>query len=125
MSLKDLTFALIDDDKTMLKILGALFEEGDLTYSPFHSASTAIIDIIEEQPDCVITDINMAGMDGLSLIKELRKNDIMANTKYIVITANQGDEWKEKAKEAGAHGFILKPFDTDNLLKQVEAICLG
>lgn len=118
---ENLHFALIDDDKVILQILSSILNAASIRTSLYHSATTAIIDI-QGKVDCVITDINMAGMDGFNLIKEMKGSEEFDKTKFIVITAAQGDKWKQKSKDAGAHGYITKPFDTNNIMKQIEAI---
>ncbi len=72
--------------------------------------------------DLVITDVNMPEMDGLSLVSELRRLEDYKFTPVLVLTTESGDEKKAKGKAAGATGWIVKPFDPDQLLNIVSRV---
>lgn len=67
--------------------------------------------------DLIITDINMPNMDGLSMIKEIRKLPIQTGTPIIFLTTESADEMKQQAKAAGATGWLVKPFQPEQLIK--------
>ncbi|HEX7853491.1 MAG TPA: response regulator [Sphingobium sp.] len=67
--------------------------------------------------DMIITDLNMPNMDGLSMIKEVRKLPIQTGTPIIFLTTESDDAMKQQAKAAGATGWLVKPFVPDQLLK--------
>ncbi|MDT8407257.1 MAG: response regulator [Methylococcales bacterium] len=72
--------------------------------------------------DCVITDVNMPNKDGISLIKDLRA---LPNYKFIpllMLTTESGADKKQAGKAAGATGWIVKPFNPDQLLKTVQKV---
>jgi len=69
-----------------------------------------------EQFDLVITDINMPVMDGLTLIKELRGLQKYLYRPILVLSTESSQETKSAGKSAGATGWIVKPFDPDQLL---------
>lgn len=66
--------------------------------------------------DFIITDQNMPNMDGLTLIKELRNRSVFKRTPIIVLTTEASDNLKAKGREAGATGWMVKPFDPNKLL---------
>jgi len=70
----------------------------------------------------VVTDINMPNMDGITLIKELRKLDTYHFVPILTLTTESGDDKKKQGKEAGATGWIVKPFDPDSLLKTIRKV---
>lgn len=70
----------------------------------------------------VVTDINMPNMDGITLIKELRKLDSYQFVPILTLTTESGDDKKRQGKEAGATGWIVKPFDPDSLLKTIRKV---
>lgn len=70
----------------------------------------------------VVTDINMPNMDGITLIKELRKIDAYQFTPILTLTTESGDDKKRQGKDAGATGWIVKPFDPDSLLKTIRKV---
>lgn len=122
MTQRALSFAVIDDDKTMLLIMAEVLEKADYDVSLYHSAATAVVDIETQAPDCVITDINMAGMNGIDLIETLRDNGEMSRTKFIVVTGEVGKGWQQKAIAAGAHAYLRKPFKPEDMLAVIDKL---
>jgi two-component system, chemotaxis family, chemotaxis protein CheY len=66
--------------------------------------------------DLVLTDLNMPGMDGLSVIRELRKLATYTGVPIILLTTESDAARKQEAKAAGATGWITKPFQPDQLI---------
>lgn len=75
-------------------------------------------------PDLVITDINMPEMDGITLVREIRKLPAFGRTPVLILTTESDDDVKARARAAGATGWIGKPFHPDQL-RQVVAHVLG
>ncbi|SMF36442.1 two-component system, chemotaxis family, response regulator CheY [Alteromonadaceae bacterium Bs31] len=73
----------------------------------------------ERGVDLVISDINMPNMDGISLIKELRQLPAFKFTPILMLTTESGSEKKSEGKAAGATGWIVKPFNPDQLLATI------
>ncbi|RYE50309.1 MAG: response regulator [Rhizobiaceae bacterium] len=69
------------------------------------------------QYDLVITDLNMPNMDGLTMIRELRKLPTQMGVPVIFLTTESDGELRAQAKAAGATGWLTKPFDPENLVK--------
>ncbi|MDO6966173.1 response regulator [Rhizobium alvei] len=69
------------------------------------------------QFDLVITDLNMPNMDGLTMIRELRKLPAFTGVPVIFLTTESDGELRQQAKAAGATGWLTKPFDPENLVK--------
>ena len=69
------------------------------------------------QFDLVITDLNMPNMDGLTMIRELRKIPAHMGVPVIFLTTESDGELRQQAKAAGATGWLTKPFDPENLVK--------
>jgi two-component system chemotaxis response regulator CheY len=67
--------------------------------------------------DMIITDLNMPNMDGLTMIRELRKDPAQCGTPIIFLTTESDDAMKQQAKAAGATGWLVKPFVPDQLIK--------
>jgi len=70
----------------------------------------------------VITDVNMPNMDGISLIRELRALPSYKFTPLLMLTTESGAEKKQEGKAAGATGWIVKPFNPDQLLNTVKKV---
>jgi|ERR1700722_9595194 two-component system, chemotaxis family, chemotaxis protein CheY len=72
-----------------------------------------------EMPDVIVTDINMPRMDGFGFIEAVRRNEARRSMPVLVLTTEVDVEKKNRARVAGATGWIVKPFDP---VKLVEAI---
>ena len=67
--------------------------------------------------DLIVTDLNMPNMDGLTMIRELRKMPAHTGVPVIFLTTESDGEIKSQAKPEGATGWLTKPFDPENLVK--------
>jgi two-component system, chemotaxis family, chemotaxis protein CheY len=72
--------------------------------------------------DLIITDLNMPEMDGLTMIRELRKKPAQAGIPILFLTTESDAGMKQAAKAAGATGWLTKPFASDQLLRIVEKV---
>ena len=72
--------------------------------------------------DLVVTDMNMPKMDGITLIKELRALPGYQFTPMLMLTTESGQVKKLEGKSAGATGWLVKPFDPDQLIATVERV---
>ena len=72
--------------------------------------------------DLIITDLNMPNMDGLSMIRALRKSPAQCGTPILFLTTESEDAMKQQAKAAGATGWLVKPFVPDQLIKVVRKV---
>ena len=70
-------------------------------------------------PDCVLTDIMMAGLDGMQLIKQIKDEAALKDTKIIVVSSKTYEYDQRRAMELGADGFITKPIDADRFAASI------
>nr|WP_111299143.1 response regulator [Paracoccus saliphilus] len=75
-----------------------------------------------ERFDAIITDQNMPNLDGLGFIRELRKHPSGAGIPIIVLSTDSEDALKQQAREAGALGWMVKPFSQDKLLAVIRKV---
>ena len=76
----------------------------------------------ENSVNLVVTDVNMPNMNGITLITELRKLENYKFTPILTLTTEAGKELKQEGRDAGATGWIVKPFDPDNLLQVIRKV---
>ena len=76
----------------------------------------------DNSPNLVITDINMPRMDGFGLIETLRGESRWDSTPILVLTTESSDETKARVRNAGATGWIVKPFDPEKLASAVRRV---
>jgi two-component system chemotaxis response regulator CheY len=115
---------LIVDDSNMLRdmLKYALVDGGYSDVTEAVDGVDALAKAKSTQFDLVITDINMPNMDGFQLIKQLRDLDSYKKSPLLVLTTERSDEMKGKGKDAGATGWIVKPFLPDQLIQAVSMV---
>ena len=74
--------------------------------------------------DVIITDINMPRMDGFGFIHHVRKERADRSTPILVLTTESDEEKKQRARQAGATGWIVKPFDPAKLIAAVRRVLM-
>lgn len=72
--------------------------------------------------DVVVSDVNMPNMDGITLVTELRKLPDFKFTPILMLTTESGTDRKMDGKRAGATGWLVKPFNPDQLLKTINKV---
>jgi len=72
--------------------------------------------------DLVLTDQNMPGMDGLTLIRSLRRLPNYASVPILMLTTESSDQMKAQGRAAGATGWLVKPFDPQKLVDVVRRL---
>ncbi|WP_010141371.1 response regulator [Oceanicola sp. S124] len=119
MSLKVLA---VDDSRTMRDMIRmALMPAG----FDVHLAEDGVhgIEVLDGlTPDAIITDINMPRMDGFGFIDAVREQEQHRATPILVLTTESAPELKMRAREAGATGWIVKPFDPAKLVKALQMV---
>ena len=76
----------------------------------------------QQSVNLVITDVNMPNMDGITLIAELRKLPNYKFTPLLMLTTESAPEKKQAGKAAGATGWIVKPFNPDQLVATIKKV---
>ncbi|MGV8952528.1 MAG: response regulator, partial [Cypionkella sp.] len=76
----------------------------------------------QDPPDVVITDINMPHLDGYGVIAAIRGGDIHARVPILVLTTESSSHLKQRAREAGATGWITKPFEDAALVSVIRRV---
>ena len=115
---------LIVDDSAMLRdmLIYALNEGGYEDVIDAVNGVEGLKKAKQEQFDLVISDVNMPEMNGLDMIKEIRKLPNYTKVPILVLTTERSEEMKQKGKQAGATGWIVKPFVPNQLLKIVNIV---
>jgi two-component system, chemotaxis family, chemotaxis protein CheY len=72
--------------------------------------------------DLIVTDLNMPNLDGLSMIRALREQPAQAGVPIIFLSTESDSEVKAQAKAAGATGWLVKPFQPEQLLRVVQKV---
>lgn len=118
-------FYLVDDDWDMIQYFTVLLESAGHTVYSGVSGVSNIPKIVSRQPDAVLVDLVMAEMDGLELVKQLRKRPELNNVKIIMVTAKEHGHWRDKANEAGVDAYLTKPVNEATFADEIEAIVVA
>ena len=114
---------VVDDYKTMVRIIRNLLKQ--LNFNNVDEASdgsSALRKLREGSFDLVISDWNMEPMTGLQLLKEVRSDDRLKDTPFIMITAESKTENVIAAKQAGVSNYIVKPFNAATLKSKISSV---
>lgn len=113
------TILLIDDDEKYMQGSNALSAKEDFDIKVAQDGQTGLNLFSQVNPDLVLLDIMMPGMDGIEVIKQLRRE---SKTPVIMLTA-KGDTFdKVLALELGADDYIVKPFEPKELIARIKAV---
>ena len=108
---------LVDDDPDLLKLLSIRLKASGYRTSSAVSGEQALSMIAAERPDLVITDLRMAGLDGMALFHEIERRH--TGLPVIILTAHGTIPDAVAATRQGVFGYITKPYDANELLTQV------
>ncbi len=120
---KSMAVLIVDDYKTMLRIIRNLLRQ--LGFNNVEEASdgaTALQKMRRQDFGLVISDWNMEPMTGLQLLKEVRSDDKLKGTPFIMVTAESKTENVIAAKKAGVNNYIVKPFNAATLKTKMTAV---
>jgi two-component system chemotaxis response regulator CheY len=112
----------IDDSKTMRDMLMLTLAEAGFDVLQAVDGQDGLDVLVREHVDVIITDINMPRMDGYEVIRQLRRNPEHKGTPILVLTTESETEKKNLAREIGATGWLVKPFDPDRLVETVRKV---
>jgi two-component system chemotaxis response regulator CheY len=114
---------IVDDYKTMLRIIENLLKQlGFKNIIQATDGSEAIKKLRETPVGLVISDWNMQPMTGLQLLKEVRADERLKTTPFIMVTAESKTENVVAAKEAGVNNYIVKPFNAETLKTKIVSV---
>lgn len=118
--MNDRIILVVDDEAELLEMVKSIFERAGFTQILTAASGKTALEICKEkQPDMVILDVMMPGMDGFATLRELRKT---SKVPVLMLTARGEAEDKFAGFENGADDYLLKPFLPKELLFRVQAI---
>lgn len=112
----------IDDSRTIRSLLQKVMEDAGFTCVCAEDGVQGVARFVDEAPDVVITDINMPNMDGYGVIRSIRGGQGNNSVPILVLTTESADHLKAIARDAGATGWIVKPFDDATIVSVVRRV---
>ena len=116
------TIFIVDDDRVILKYLSTFFTKSGWRVESFTSSKEAFERLKLKQPVLVITDLDMPGMDGIELIRNIKSNAKFENIALLVMTALNENHIRFQSFKAGAIHFVNKPINPYELEAAVKSI---
>jgi two-component system chemotaxis response regulator CheY len=115
----------VDDSRTMRNMLKQTLGEAGYDVSLAEDGVDGVERLRDLTPDLVITDINMPRMDGFRFIEEVRGLGRLRGVPILVLTTESDQALRDRARAAGATGWIVKPFDDGNLISAIRKVTVG
>ncbi len=113
---------IVDDSSVMRKIVERALRQAGLELLVVHEAGSGTegLDLLRAQPvDLILSDINMPAMDGLEFLRQIRAQNLAPGVPVVMITTESSEEHVKQAIEAGARGYIRKPFTAEQVKERV------
>ncbi|HTM08455.1 MAG TPA: response regulator [Verrucomicrobiae bacterium] len=109
------TALIVDDSTTMRRMIGLTLHEAGFAVVEGANGQEGLNRLDGGPVDIIIADVHMPVMDGLSMVQAVRHRDDHRFTPILILTTEKSDNMKERGKQAGASGWIVKPFNPRQL----------
>lgn len=112
----------IDDSRTIREMLRMALVNAGFDVHLASDGQEGVEALATVAPDVVITDINMPRLDGFGVIEAIRGGTVLNKLPILVLTTESAQDLKDRARNAGATGWIVKPFDDAKLISAIRRI---
>lgn len=116
------TVLTVDNSRTMRDMLLLTLSDAGYRVVQAEDGMHGLEVLAGETPDVIVTDINMPRLDGFGFIEKVRHNAKYRALPILVLTTESDAEKKDRARRAGATGWIVKPFDPTKLVAAVRRV---
>ncbi|MCX5701186.1 MAG: response regulator [Candidatus Omnitrophica bacterium] len=113
---------VVDDEPDLVAFVKLRLEAHNYSVVTAKDGKEALSVFDKENPDLVLLDILMPKIDGLKVCQTIRKDPSKARIPIIMLTAKDRSDDIHKAKEVGANGYIVKPFEAATLLFEIKSL---
>lgn len=110
---------IVDDEPENLKVLESMLRRARYKVVPFSSGASALADAPALQPDIILLDINMPGMDGYEVCRRLKCDPVLKDIPIIFLSGMTDIQDKVKAFDAGGADYVTKPFSGKEVLARL------
>ena len=114
---------IVDDSATVRQVLKMTLENCGYEVLEAVDGHVALDSLAKSQIDMVMTDLHMPNLDGLALIREIRKGANNSSVPIVVLTTDSSTDKKAEGKAAGISGWVVKPFLPEQIVNVVRTIC--
>jgi two-component system, chemotaxis family, chemotaxis protein CheY len=113
----------VDDSKTMRDMVSFTLKKAGFDVAEAEDGKAALNVLTSAKFDLIITDLNMPNMDGITLIKNVRSGSQHRAVPILILTTESDGTKKADGKAAGATGWLVKPFNPEQLIATVNRVC--
>jgi two-component system, OmpR family, KDP operon response regulator KdpE len=112
------TILVVDDEPQIRRVLRTTLTSSGYAITEARSGEEALEKIREARPDLILLDVNMPGIGGLEICREIRES---SDVPIIMLTVRSAERDKVRALDAGADDYVVKPFGMEELLARIRA----
>ncbi|CUS40663.1 Chemotaxis regulator-transmits chemoreceptor signals to flagelllar motor components CheY [hydrothermal vent metagenome] len=112
----------VDDSASMRQMVAFTLKGAGYQVKEASDGVGALAIAKQEKFDLVLTDVNMPNMNGIELVQQLRQLDDFKFTPMLMLTTESAGDMKMQGKQAGATGWIVKPFNPEQLLSTIKRV---
>ncbi len=116
------TVLTVDDSRTMREMLRVALANAGFNVVQAEDGQAGLEALADARPDVIVTDINMPRLDGFGFIEGVRRDPRHRAVPILVLTTEGDAEKKSRGREAGATGWIVKPFDPPALVAAIRRV---
>ena len=116
------TILVVDDSESIREVVGFELERNGYKVVKAEDGKEALEKITKSRIDLLLTDLHMPVMNGLELIRKVRKIDNLKHLPILFLTTETQQAILIEAKRSGATGWITKPFNSEKLMKTIQKV---
>lgn len=113
---------VVDDEPDILKVMKDMLESEDFKTTTAKNATEAFKKVKDFQPDLIILDLKLPGMDGLEICKKIKSEQQSSHISIIILSTKSEESDKVVGLELGADDYVTKPFGPGELIARVKAV---
>lgn len=112
--------AVVEDDRDLASLLRYAFEQEGFDFADTQDGLTATEFCQREQPDAIVLDVMLPGLDGFSICREIRQDPYLRDTPVVFLTARSQEADRLRGLEIGGDDYVVKPFSVRELVARVK-----
>ncbi|OYW26028.1 MAG: hypothetical protein B7Z44_17405 [Caulobacter sp. 12-67-6] len=111
-----------DDDPVILELISIVLTQGGFQVMGFETADALMAALITQAPTAALLDVRIPGQSGLDALKAIKDNPATAHIPVLMLTGDGRLDRIVQAMQLGAAGYVMKPFDGDQLVERVRSL---
>jgi len=116
------TILVVDDSASMRQVVSIALKSASFEVFEAGSGEEALAFLDGRRVNLIISDVNMPGIDGITLVREVKKRPAYKFTPVMMLTTESQPEAIERGRQAGAKAWMIKPFKPDEMLTTISRI---